>query len=70
MDDGKRVVVARLAGERHFSQIFVAVLGTSNFTYPQAIRTQKLADLTETLRMMSRSESLSVRAEPLSKLVF
>ena len=42
--DGVPVVVDRLTGERRTAQIFVAVLGASNFTYAQATWTQGLAD--------------------------
>jgi transposase len=42
--DGVPVVVDRLTGERRNAQIFVAVLGASNFTYAQATWTQGLAD--------------------------
>lgn len=37
-------VVGRLTGEIHQAQIFVAVLGASNFTYAQATWTQGLCD--------------------------
>src|SRR4030081_621999 len=42
--DGVPVVIDRLTGERRSAQIFVAVLGASNFTYAQATWTQGLAD--------------------------
>jgi transposase len=42
--DGVPVVIDRLTGERRHAQIFVAVLGASNFTYAQATWTQGLAD--------------------------
>jgi hypothetical protein len=42
--DGVPVVIDRLTGERRTAQIFVAVLGASNFTYAQATWTQGLAD--------------------------
>lgn len=42
--DGVPVVVDRLTGERRTAQVFVAVLGASNFTYAQATWTQGLAD--------------------------
>ncbi|WP_245471549.1 IS21 family transposase, partial [Bradyrhizobium genosp. SA-3] len=42
--DGVPVVVDRLTGERRTVQVFVAVLGASNFTYAQATWTQGLAD--------------------------
>ncbi|WP_256725030.1 IS21 family transposase, partial [Xanthomonas oryzae] len=42
--DGVPVVVDRLTGERRMTQIFVAVLGASSFTYAQATWTQGLAD--------------------------
>ncbi len=38
------MVVDRLTGERRSAQIFVAVLGASNFTYAQATWTQSLGD--------------------------
>ena len=37
-------MVDRLTGERRSAQIFVAVLGASNFTYAEATWTQGLAD--------------------------
>jgi transposase len=42
--DGVPVVVDRLTGKQRNAQIFVAVLGASNFTYAQATWTQGLAD--------------------------
>jgi transposase len=42
--DGVPVVVDRLTGEIRKAQIFVAVLGASNFTYSEATWTQGLAD--------------------------
>jgi transposase len=42
--DGVPVVVDHLTGEHRTAQIFVAVLGASNFTYAQATWTQGLAD--------------------------
>ena len=42
--DGVPVVVDRLTGEIRTAQIFVAVLGASNFTYSEATWTQGLAD--------------------------
>jgi transposase len=42
--DGVPVVIDRLTGELRHAQIFVAVLGASNFTYAQATWTQGLAD--------------------------
>lgn len=42
--DGVPVVVDRLTSERRTAQVFVAVLGGSNFTYAQATWTQGLAD--------------------------
>jgi transposase len=42
--DGVPVVIDRLTGEWRHAQIFVAVLGASNFTYAQATWTQGLAD--------------------------
>src|SRR6195256_299870 len=42
--DGVPVVIDRLTRERRAAQIFVAVLGASNFTYAQATWTQGLAD--------------------------
>jgi transposase len=38
------VIVDRLTGEVHEAQIFVAVMGASNFTYAEATWTQGLAD--------------------------
>jgi transposase len=37
-------VVNRLTGEVRQAQIFVAVMGASNFTYAEATWTQRLAD--------------------------
>jgi transposase len=42
--DGVPVVIDRLTGELRNAQIFVAVLGASNFTYAQATWTQGIAD--------------------------
>ncbi|MCP1838607.1 transposase [Bradyrhizobium sp. USDA 4523] len=42
--DGVPVVVDGLTGEHRTAQVFVAVLGASNFTYAQATWTQGLAD--------------------------
>lgn len=42
--DGVPVLVDRLTGETRHAQIFVAVLGASNFTYAEAVWTQTLAD--------------------------
>jgi transposase len=42
--DGVRVIVDRLTGETRTAQIFVAVLGASNFTYAEAVWTQTLPD--------------------------
>jgi len=42
--DGVAVVVDRLTGEVRHAQIFVAVLGASNFTFAQATWTQSLID--------------------------
>jgi hypothetical protein len=38
------VIIDRLTGETRTAQIFVAVMGASNFTYPEASWTQALAD--------------------------
>jgi transposase len=38
------VIVDRLTGEVRVAQIFVAVMGASNFTYVEATWTQALAD--------------------------
>lgn len=42
--DGVPVVVDRLTGERRTAQIFVAVLGASNYTYAEASLSQSLPD--------------------------
>src|SRR5271154_5612383 len=42
--DTAPVVIDRLTGEIRKAQIFVAVLGASNFTYAEATWTQSLAD--------------------------
>jgi transposase len=42
--DGVPVVVDRLTGETRRAQIFVAVMGASNFTYAEAVWTQTLPD--------------------------
>jgi transposase len=42
--DGVPVIVDRLTGEIRHAQIFVAVMGASNFTYAEATWTQGLAD--------------------------
>jgi transposase len=42
--DAAPVVIDRLTGEIRTAQIFVAVLGASNFTYAEATWTQSLAD--------------------------
>jgi len=42
--DGVPIVIDRLTGEFRKAQIFVAVLGASNFTYAQATWTQGIAD--------------------------
>lgn len=41
--DGVPVMIDRLTGERRTAQIFVAVLGSSSFTYVQATWTQGLS---------------------------
>jgi len=38
------VIIDRLSGKTRSAQIFVAVLGASNFTYAEASWTQALAD--------------------------
>ena len=42
--DGVPVVADRLTGETRNAQIFVAVMGASNFTYAEAVWTQTLPD--------------------------
>ena len=42
--EGKLSVTMRLTGEVRTAQIFVAVMGASNFTYVEATWTQALAD--------------------------
>jgi transposase len=42
--DGVPVVIDRLTGETRTAQIFVAVMGASNFTYAEAVWTQTLPD--------------------------
>jgi transposase len=42
--DGVPVIVDRLTGETRSAQIFVAVMGASNFTYAEAVWTQALPD--------------------------
>ena len=42
--DGVSIVVDRLTGETRTAQIFVAVMGASNFTYAEAVWTQTLPD--------------------------
>src|SRR6266480_4949592 len=42
--DGVPVVIDRFTGETRHAQIFVAVMGASNFTYAEATWTQGLAD--------------------------
>lgn len=42
--DGVPVIVDRLTGETRTAQIFVAVMGASNFTYAEAVWTQSLPD--------------------------
>jgi transposase len=39
-------VICNTTGEIRFAQIFVAVLGASNYTFAEATWTQKLADWT------------------------
>jgi len=42
--DGVPVIIDRLTGEVRDAQIFVAVMGASNFTYAEATWTQSLPD--------------------------
>jgi transposase len=42
--DGLPVIVDRVTGETRIAQIFVAVMGASNFTYAEAVWTQTLPD--------------------------
>ena len=52
------VIVDRLTGKTQPAQIFVAVLGASNFTYAQASWTQALADwIGAHIRPSRRSEA-------------
>jgi transposase len=54
------VIVDRLTGQVRPAQIFVAVMGASNFTYAEASWTQALADCDDR-RQAARIERVQVR---------